>query len=70
MQLTYAQAMKVAATKYLRKTLKRAGGKDAAARMAGCNRTHFYRLLARHGIETPKAKRGNWGDDLPCRAGS
>lgn len=49
--MTYKQAMHKASRDYLREVLRAADGrKDVAAKLAGCNRTHFYALVARHGV--------------------
>lgn len=57
--MTYAEAMKQAAAEYLRGVIAQCDGNAgiAAARIADCNRTHFYQLLKRHGVEFVPAPR-------------
>lgn len=62
--LTYRQALQHAARRYLQRVLKRTHGDAAiAAKVAGCNRTTFYRILKRYGLPTKMyAHRGRWED--------
>lgn len=50
--MTYAEAMAQEAVVYLRGVLAQSGGiAGPAAKLAGVNRTHFYKLLKRHGLK-------------------
>jgi DNA-binding NtrC family response regulator len=50
----YAHAMAEAARQYLGKCLQDSGGNVAgAARIAGLNRQHFYKLCARYQVVSP-----------------
>lgn len=56
--MTFDEAMAEAAITYLRGALAQCDGKaGAAAKIAGVNRTHFYKLLKRHGLEFTPAPR-------------
>lgn len=56
--MTYAGAMEKAAVDYLRGVLAQSGGRSGtAAKVAGVNRTHFYKLLKRHGLEFTRVPR-------------
>jgi DNA-binding NtrC family response regulator len=49
--VTFAEAMTTAATQYLADCVLKSGGNvTAAARMAGMDRSSFYRLCARCGV--------------------
>lgn len=46
-----------ATSKCLAEALRQCGGNvSAAARMAGCNRAHFYVLLRRHNVKLPERR--------------
>lgn len=64
-QLSFDEHMAARGREYLEQVLANAGGNVAlAARIAGRNRTDFYKLLQKHGVEylgrrNPFASRGN-----------
>ena len=45
--------MQRAGRDYLETVLRSTESLTQAARLAGCHRTHFYKLLRRHGIALP-----------------
>jgi two-component system, NtrC family, response regulator GlrR len=61
--MTFREYMQRCASEYLAALLaKHNGCVKAAAREAGCNRTDFYKVLKRHGIEPPRNGCGRWSD--------
>jgi DNA-binding NtrC family response regulator len=60
---TLREFRKQAERMYLQRLLKTTSSRSEAARVAGVNRTHFYKLLRKHGIPclkdagTPKDER-------------
>ncbi len=54
--------MQMSAQCYLRSIIRRANGEiSKAAKLAGVNRTHFYKMLKKYKISTPK-RRVNLGN--------
>lgn len=60
--MTLREVRDRAAKRYLEKLMQRTHGDAAiAAKVAGCNRTTFYRVLKRHGLRPMmRAHRGRW----------
>lgn len=62
----YYAVMREAARKYLLAKLAEHGNNvSAAARDSGINRTHFHKLLSRHGIPLRHPRRANWDRPIP-----
>lgn len=59
--MTYREAVHQATVKYL-KQITRGRKVSEAAKAAGVNRTHFYRLCDRLGVKLQKSEQhvGNW----------
>jgi DNA-binding NtrC family response regulator len=72
--MTLAEHLSRCARDYLLQTVKDAGGNMAkAARMAGCNRTHLFKLLERYEVDISAIHRpykdrfrpGAWNRPIP-----
>jgi len=59
--ISFQDHMRQSAREYLAHVLTACDGNvSRAARVAKINRTYFYKLLARHGVQIKPRKRGRW----------